>query len=80
MDRDNGENAEYTFNITDDMYFDVDPMSGALSLISDTLDHEIVSNRFLSVLMIACDMGTEMMCCNQTISITLRVRILHLNS
>ena len=57
----------------------MDPTTGALSLIDDTLDHEIVSNRFISVLMIACDMGTdpEMMCCNQTINITLRVRIFH---
>ena len=79
MDRDYGANAEYTFNISDDTYFDVDPTTGALSLINDTLDYEMVSDRFLSVSIIACDMGTnpEMMCCNQTISVTLRVRIFH---
>lgn len=73
-------NAQYTFNISDDINFDVNAASGALSLINAGLDHESVSNRSLSVVIIACDMGTDpaMMCCNQTIDITLRVRVWYL--
>lgn len=77
VDRDFGINAQYTFSISDNINFNVSATTGALSLINDRLDHEVVSNRSLPILMMACDMGTDpsMMCCNQTINITLRVRI-----
>lgn len=76
VDRDYGTNAQYTFSISDNVNFNVSTDSGALSLINAALDHEAVSNRSLPVLMTACDMGTvpTMMCCNQTINVTLRVR------
>ena len=78
VDRDIGINAQYTFNISDNINFNVSTTSGALSLINAALDHEIVSNRFLPVLITACDMGINpaMMCCNQIINVTLRVRVL----
>ena len=76
VDRDYGINAQYTFTISDNINFNVSATNGALSLINAALDHEIVLNRSLPVLMTACDMGTDpaMMCCNQTINVTLRVR------
>ena len=77
VDRDFGINAQYTFSISDNINFNASAISGALSLTNPALDHEVVSNRSLPVLMIACDMGTDpgMMCCNQTINVTLRVRV-----
>lgn len=76
VDRDYGTNAQYTFTISDNVNFNVSATNGALSLINAALDHEAVLNRSLPVLMTACDMGTDpaMMCCNQTINVTLRVR------
>ena len=76
VDRDYGINAQYNFTISDNINFNVSATNGALSLINAALDHEVVLNRSLPVLMIACDMGTNpaMMCCNQTINVTLRVR------
>jgi len=76
-DRDAGLNGQYMFNISDNINFNVSSRMGALSLIS-VLDHETVSHRSLPVVMMACDMGTypAMMCCNQTINVTLRVRLL----
>jgi len=78
VDRDVGINAQYTFNISDNINFNVSTRNGALSLINDALDYEAMSNRSLLVLITACDMGIDpaMMCCNQTINITLRVRVL----
>lgn len=80
VDRDFGINAQYSFTISDNVNFNVSSTNGALSLINAALDHEAVSNRSLPVLMTACDMGTDpaMMCCNQLINITLRVRIQHI--
>ena len=77
-DRDVEANGQYVFNISDNINFNVDSNMGALSLINATLDHETVSHRSLPVVMMACDMGTypAMMCCNQTINVTLRVRLL----
>ena len=76
VDRDYGTNAQYTFTISDNINFNVSTTNGALSLINAALDHETVLNRSLPMLMTACDMGTDpaMMCCNQTINVTLRVR------
>ena len=76
VDRDYGTNAQYTFIISDNINFNVSATNGALSLINAALDHEAVLNRSLPVLMTACDMGTNpaMMCCNQIINVTLRVR------
>ena len=80
-DRDAGTNGQYVFNISDNINFNVSRRTGALSLIN-ALDHEIISHRSLPVVMMACDMGTypAMMCCNQTINVTLRVcvSLLHL--
>lgn len=77
VDRDSGINAQYTFNISDNTNFNVSTTNGAVSLINAALDHEAVLNRSLSLLITACDMGTNpaMMCCSQTINVTLRVRV-----
>ena len=76
IDRDYGINAQHTFSISDNVNFNVNSTTGALSLINGALDHESVSNRSIPIVMTACDMGTDptMMCCNQTINVTLRVR------
>ena len=78
IDRDYGMNAQYTFSISDNVNFNVSETSGALSLVNAALDHEVVLNRSLPMLMIAFDMGTNpsQMCCNQTINVSLRVSVM----